>query len=176
MNRRELLELTGVSLGFIATGCVGIDPPQDTDSDSDQSENSTPGLDANTETTQTPDPDQSETPSFAEINAEARQTLDPDHSIQIKNELSDPVNVRATVTRETTGETVHNQTYTLQPDATVMAYNTRQANPDSIEEFNVSVTANGSTDSFLVETDQCMGDVIAQVTESEGIDMVYSIC
>jgi len=84
--------------------------------------------------------------------------------------------VTATVVRETTGETVHNRTYTLQPDETMSAYNTRQANPDGIEEFNVSVTSGGSTDSFTLETDQCMGDVIAQVTESDGIDMVYSIC
>jgi len=153
MNRRKLLQLIGLSLGFSATGCLGTDPPQDTESD--QSENSSSGLDA---------------------NAEAAQTPDPDHSIQIKNERSDPVNVTATVIQETTGETVHNQTYTIQPDATVTAYNTRQANPDSIEEFNVSVTANGSTDSFPLETDQCMGDLEAQVTESDGIDWLYAVC
>ncbi len=110
MNRRDLLQLTGVSLGFIATGCLGTDPPQGTGSD--QSEDSNSGLDE---------------------NAEAAQTPDPDHSIQITNELSDPVNVTATVVRETSGETVHNQTYTLQPDATVTACNTRQANPDIIK-------------------------------------------
>ncbi len=153
MNRRNLLQLTGVSLGFIATGCLGTAPPQGTGSD--QSEDGNSGLDE---------------------NAEAAQTPDPDHSIRITNELSDPVNVTTTVIRETTGETVHNQTYTLKPDATVTAYNTRQANPDNIEKFNMSVTTSGSTDSFLLETDQCMGDLKAQVTESDGIDWLWSEC
>jgi hypothetical protein len=80
------------------------------------------------------------------------------------------------VLREKTGETVHSQTYTLQPNEAVTAYNTRQVNPDGIENFNVSVTSSGSTDSFTLETDQCMGDAIARVTESDGIDIVYSIC
>jgi len=160
MHRRKLLQITGVSLGFSVTGCLGIDPPQDTedppqDTESDQLENGDSGLNG---------------------NAEAAQTPDPDHSIRIKNEFSDPVDVTTTVRREPTGETVHNQTYTLQPDATVTAYNTRQANPDGIEAFNVSVTSDGSTGSVTLETDQCMGDVIAQVTESDGIDMVYSMC
>ena len=109
-------------------------------------------------------------------NAEAAQTPDPNHQIQIENEISDSVTVTVTVLREQTGETVHNQTYTLQPNETVTAYNTRQANPDGIEPFNVSVTSGGSTDSFTLETDQCMGDLIARVTESDGIDMLYSIC
>ena len=153
MNRRKLLQLAGTSLAFTVTGCLGTDPPQDTESD--QSENGGSDLSG---------------------NAEAAQTPDPDQSIQIKNERSDPVNVTATVVRETTGEIVHNQTYTLQPDETNTAYNTRQANPDGIEKFNVSVTSGGSTDSFTLETDQCMGDLTAQVTESDGIDMLYSIC
>lgn len=186
MNRRKLLQLTGVSLGFTVSGCLGIDPPQDQDTDPDldldQSENRSSGLDTNTETARTPDPDsdldpdESETQSFADINAEARQTLDPDHSIQIQNELSEPVTVTATVIREPTGETVHNRTYTLQPFAIVTAYNTRQANPESVEEFTVSVTANGSTDSFLVKTNNCMQDLKAQVTKPDGIDWVYTIC
>ena len=137
MNRRKLLQLTGLSLVFSATGC----------------------LDAG-----------------RSGNAEAAQTPDPTHSIQIENEKSDSVTLTATVLREQTGETVHNQTYTLQPNETVTAYNTRQANPDGIEEFTVTVTSEGSTDSFTLETNQCMGDVIARVTESDGIDMVYSIC
>jgi len=153
MNRRTLLQLTGVSLGCSAAGCVGTDPPQDTEAD--QSENSSSGLDG---------------------NAEAAQTPDPDHSIQMKNERSDPVTVTATVVQESAGETVHNRTYTLQPDATVTAYNTRQANPDGIEEFTVSVTTNESTDSFPLETDQCMGDLEAHVTEADGIDWLYAVC
>ena len=153
MNRRKLLQLAGTSLVFSVTGCLGTDPPQDTGSD--QSENGGSDLSGNAKATQTPE---------------------PDHSIQIKNERSDPVNVTATVVRETTGEIVHNQTYTLQPDETNTAYNTRQANPDGIEKFNVSVTSGGSTDSFTLETDQCMGHLTAQVTESDGIDMLYSIC
>ena len=153
MNRRKLLQLTGTSLAFTVTGCLGTDPPQDTESD--QSENGGSGLDA---------------------NAEAAQTPDPDQSIQIKNERSDPVNVTATVVRETTGETVHNQTYSLQPDETITAYNTRQANPDGVEEFDVSVTANGSSDSFIMETDMCQGDITAQVTEFDGIDWGWAEC
>ena len=137
MNRRKLLRLTGLSLAFGVTGCLG---------------------------------------SGRSGNAEAAQTPDPNHSIQMENEISDPVTVTATVLREKTGETVHNQTYTLQPNETVTAYNTRQANPDGIEEFNVSVTSSRSTDNFTLETDQCMGDVIARVTGSDGIDIVYSIC
>ncbi|ERH07332.1 MAG: hypothetical protein J07HN4v3_02971 [Halonotius sp. J07HN4] len=175
MNRRNLLQLAGVSLTFSATGCLGTDSPQDTESD--QSENGSSGLSGQSENSSSGLSDQSEDSSSGlDANAEAAQTPDPDHSIQITNELSDPVNVTATVVRETTGETVHNQTYTLQPDATTTAYNTRQANPDSIEKFNVSVTASGSTDSFPVETDQCMGDLEAQVTESDGIDWLYAIC
>ena len=80
------------------------------------------------------------------------------------------------VRREKTGKTVHNQTYTLQPDETVTAYNTRQANPDGVEEFNVSVTADGLADSFTMETDTCQGDILAEVTESDGIDWVWTEC
>jgi len=137
VNRRKLLQRTGLFLIFCVTGCL----------DSNQSG-----------------------------NAEAAQTPDPNHQIQIENEISDPATVTVSVLREKTGKTVYNQTYTLQPNETVTAYNTQQANPDGIEEFNVSVTSGGSTDSFTLETDQCMGDVIARVTESDGIDMVYSIC
>lgn len=109
-------------------------------------------------------------------NAAAAQTPDPDHAIEIETRTDDPVETTVTVRRVTTGETVHNQTHTVQPNETLTAYNTRQADPDGIEEFSVSVAADDSTDSLTLETDQCWGDVLARVTESDGVDMVYAIC
>ncbi|ERH01636.1 MAG: hypothetical protein J07HN6_01192 [Halonotius sp. J07HN6] len=106
----------------------------------------------------------------------AAQTPEQDHAIEIENPTADPVDTTVTVRRVTTGETVHNQTYTVQPNETVTAYNTRQADPDGIEEFTVSVAAYDLTDSLTVETNQCWGDVLARVTESDGVDMVYAIC
>ena len=135
MNRRKLLQLTGLSLAFIVTGCSGR---------------------------------QGEGPSTPQP--------EPDHPIAIENMRSEPVNMTVVVRREKTGKTVHNQTYTLQPDETVTAYNTRQANPDGVEEFNVSVTADGLADSFTMETDTCQGDILAEVTESDGIDWVWTEC
>jgi hypothetical protein len=170
MNRRNLLQLTGVSLGFSATGCLGTDPPQDT---KDQSQSG----DSNS-----PEPDQSkdEGSDSSRSDVFGSPTPQPDHKIQMVNMRSDPVNMTVTVHRQKTGKTVHNQTYTLQPsqslDKTVTAYNTRQANPDGIETFNVSVTANGSSDSFTVETDMCQGDITAQVTESDGINWGWAEC
>jgi hypothetical protein len=135
MNRRKLLQLTGLSLAFTVTGCSGRQG----------------------EGPLTPQPE-------------------PDHQIAIENMRSEPVNMTVAVRREKTGKTVHNQTYTLQPDKTVTAYNTRQANPDGVEEFNVSVTVDGLADSFTMETDTCQGDILAQVTESDGIDWVWAEC
>lgn len=135
MNRRKLLQLTGLSLAFTVTGCSGRQGPGPP----------------------TPQPE-------------------PDHPIVIENMRSEPVNMTVAVRREKTRKTVHNQTYTLQPDETVTAYNTRQANPDGVEEFNVSVTVDGLADSFTMETDTCQGDILAQVTESDGINWVWAEC
>ncbi|WP_240625460.1 hypothetical protein [Halonotius pteroides] len=155
---------------------MGTDPPgnttdsaNNTDSGSSDNGGANPSEDVNSDSTANEE-------SGLSGNAKAAQTPDPDHQIQVKNEKPDPVNTTVTVRRVETGETVHNQTYTIQPDATVTAYNTRQASPDSIEKFNVSVTSDGSTDSFTLKTDQCMNDLEAQVTESAGIDWLYAVC
>jgi hypothetical protein len=176
MHRRKLTQLIGLSLSLAVTGCLGTESPgnttdsaNNTDSGSSDNGGANPSKDVNSDSTANGE-------SGLSGNAKAAQTPDPDHQIQVKNKKPDPVNTTVTVRRVKTGETVHNQTYTIQPDAVVTAYNTRQATPDGIEQFSVSVTSDGSTDSFTLETDQCMHDLEAQVTESAGIDWFYAVC
>lgn len=176
MHRRKFIQLIGLSLSLALTGCLSTessgnttDSANNTDSGSSDNRGADPHKDVNSDSTASGE-------SGLSGNAKAAQTPDPDHQIQVKNEKPESVNATVTVRRVETGETVHNQTYTIRPDAVVTAYNTRQATPDGIEQFTVSVTSDGSTNSFTLETDQCMHDLEAQVTESAGIDWFYAVC
>jgi len=109
-------------------------------------------------------------------NAAATQTPDEDHAIEIENPTTESVEMTVTVRRVSTETVVHDQTHTVQPEETATIYNTRQADPDGIEEFNLSVATNGSTDSLSMKTNECWGDVVARVSASDGVSLVYAIC
>jgi len=109
-------------------------------------------------------------------NAAATQTPDADHAIEIENPTTESVEMTVTVRRVSTETVVHDQTHTVQPEETATIYNTRQADPDGIEEFNLSVATNGSTDSLSMKTNECWGDVVARVSASDGVSLVYAIC
>jgi hypothetical protein len=109
-------------------------------------------------------------------NAAATQTPDEDHAIEIENPTTESVEMTVTVRRVSTETVVHDQTHTVQPEETATIYNTRQADPDGIEEFNLSVATNGSTDSLRMKTNECWGDVVARVSASDGVSLVYAIC
>ena len=109
-------------------------------------------------------------------NAAATQTPDEDHAIEIENPTTESVETTVTVRRVSTETVVHDQTHAVQPGETTTVYNTRQADPDGIEEFNISVATNGSTDSLRMKTNECWGDVVGRVNASDGVSLVYAIC
>ena len=80
------------------------------------------------------------------------------------------------IVRETTNETVLDETYDLSTGTGRTVYNTADANPDGIERFTVTVTARNTTESVPIRTSRCFGDAYADVTEDGELSVYYAIC
>ena len=101
---------------------------------------------------------------------------DPDKRVHLENAWNRSVEIRISVVREATNETVHEGTYTLEPGEEREVYNVADADPDGVESFRVSATARNTTESVTIETNVCYGGAHVEVTEDGTLYPYYSIC
>ena len=167
----------------LTAGCVG---PTSTGSGSatptPESPTATPEPPAGT-ATPTPDPETTGTEG-SETRTETKSVTtegasnqpDPDKAVRLENAWNRSVEVRISVVREATNETVHEGTYTLDPGEEQEVYNVADADPDGIESFRVTATAQNTTESVTVDTHACHGDVRVEVLEDGTLYPYYAIC
>ena len=155
----------------LTAGCVGPS------SVGGGSETATPEPSADT-ATPTPDPepgtDRTETASVSTEGASDQP--DPDKRVRLENAWNQSVEIRISVVREATNETVHKGTYTLDPGEQREVYNTADADPDGVESFRVTATARNTTESVTIETSACHGSAYVEVLEDGTLYPYYPIC
>jgi FlaG/FlaF family flagellin (archaellin) len=101
---------------------------------------------------------------------------DPDKEVRLRNEWNRSVEVRVRIQRDATNRTVHDVTERLQPGAERTAYDLSTADPDGVEAFTVVVTARNTTERVGIETNECYGNVYAEVSEDGTLYVYYAIC
>lgn len=101
---------------------------------------------------------------------------DPDKEVNLENRWNRSAEIRVSVTREATNETVHNGTYNLDPGEDRAVFTTSEADPDGIESFTVTVTAQNMTDHVSIKTSKCYGDAYAEVRTDGSLHLYYEIC
>jgi hypothetical protein len=157
----------------LTAGCVG---PPGTGSGS---ATPTPEPPADTATS-TPDPttgtDGSTTDTKVVGTRGASNQPDPDKRVRLENAWNQSVEIRISVVREATNETVHEGTYTLEPGQQREVYNVADADPDGIESFRVTATARNTTRSVTIETSACYGGAYVEVLEDGTLYPYYAIC
>lgn len=133
-------------------------------------------------TTGTPTPTASPSPASPTANGTpagteyASDRPDPSHAITLTNRWNRSVEVRVTVTREATNETVHEATYDLAAGDEEIVYDTAEASPDGIERFTVTASARNATESVTIETSRCYGNVYVEITDEGELYPYYAIC
>lgn len=170
----RLAAAVALALVVLAAGCLGGAPagtPTATPTHT-QTQTATP--------TPTPTASPTPTPTTATGTASgweyASDQPEPHHSVGLTNAWNRSVEVRVTVVREATNETVHERTYALEPGSDRTVYDTAEANPDGVETFTVTATALNATGSASVETSRCYGNVYAEIERDGGLFVTYAIC
>jgi hypothetical protein len=159
----------------LTAGCLGGTPSIGTDSATPtQTPTATemPGT-----PTPTPDPTPGETPTDEWTTTEhASDQPDPDKAVHVENRWNRSVEIRISVVREATNETVYEETETFEPGADRDVYNLEEASPDGIESFRITATALNATESVTIETNKCYGDAYGTVLEDGTVYLYYAIC
>lgn len=110
-------------------------------------------------------------------HSNAINTPDSDKEIDISNKFNETVDVELIVERNTTGEEVHNKSYTLNPEEEMEeVYNLKESNPDGIEDYTITATYDNQTENVTVATNQCYGGAVVEITEDGMIYPFYAIC
>lgn len=107
---------------------------------------------------------------------QAADQPDPNKSIDLENDLSEPVNVTVRVIRNATGETVHEETYRLAADERRTVYDTGRVGPDGVEEFTFVVSVRNQTQAVSIETNACYGNAGARIDRDGELGVFYAIC
>lgn len=89
------------------------------------------------------------------------------HALVLENDWNESATFHITVERAATNETVHDETYRLDPGEEREVYNTAQASPDGIEPFAVHWTVRDDSGRVTIRTDGCTGDALV-VIDAEG--------
>ena len=108
--------------------------------------------------------------------AHASDQPDPNKEVRLENAWNRSVEIHVRVVRETTNETVHEATYTLEPGAERDVYNLSAADPAGIEPFRVVATARNTTESVTIETSACYGNAYVEITDEGELYSYYAIC
>ncbi|WP_435348557.1 hypothetical protein [Haloarchaeobius sp. HRN-SO-5] len=107
----------------------------------------------------------------------AENTHDP-KTVSIENALDRPVTVQVRI--RMSGETVQNESYLLEPDASKQVYDTAIGDPDGSEAFAAVITVGNVTREEGIATNQCVGDPTYMIHEDESgepsIDVHHSVC
>jgi len=99
-----------------------------------------------------------------------------DHPVYLENYDNESASFDIIVVRNATGETVHNQSYVLDPDEDREVYNTDRASPDGIETFQIYWTARNETGQVTIKTNQCYGGAYVMIQEDGTPSSTYTIC
>lgn len=174
MNRRHVLASAGTLIAGLA-GCLETtqgDAPSSTETPTED----TPAEDTPAE--DTPDADESaestETPSDSSGLAEAANQPNADHPVRVINHDDSAYSVSVKITQD--GETIDTVTHESNPDANDVVYNLRQADPDGIEEYDVTATLGNQSETVKVRTNDCFGDVNVVIQSDGSLFVTYSIC
>lgn len=108
--------------------------------------------------------------------ADASAHPDPDKSVRLENDWNRSVEVRLSVVREATNETVHEGTYTLDPGTERAVYDVADADPDGVESFRVTATARTATGTVTIETSACSTDAYVEITSSGNLYPFRGVC
>lgn len=127
-------------------------------------------------TTETPTP--TEGPGTqTQVGTEwASEQPDPNKEVNLENRWNKSAEMRVSVIRDETNETVHNDTYTLDPGEDRTVYNVSEADPNGIESFTVAVTAQNTTERISIKTNKCYGDSYAEIQDDGSLYLYYAIC
>ncbi|RLM94580.1 hypothetical protein D3D02_00940 [Halobellus sp. Atlit-38R] len=141
-----------VAVALLSAGCLGV-PNGDAPSTSTSPPESTPAG-----------------------TAHASEQPDPNKEVRLENAWNRSVEIHVRVVRETTNETVHEATYTLEPGAERDVYNLSAAEPTGIEPFRIVATARNTTESVTIETSACYGNAYVEITDEGELYPYYAIC
>jgi len=162
-----------VAVLALTAGCVG---PPSIDDGSEPATSAAPG----DTVTPTPDPTTGTQGSGIETAFVGTQGAsnhpDPDKAVRLENAWNQSVEIRISVVREATNETIHEGTYTLEPGEQREVYDTADADPEGIESFRVTATARNATESVTIETNACYGGAYVEVLEDGTLYPYYAIC
>lgn len=111
----------------------------------------------------------------ANTHSKAINTPDPDKSVNLENQGNNTQDVRIEVVRDSTGNIVHNQTYSVN-DTIDNVYNLKEADPEGVESFTVMATTDEDSDQVSLDTSRCFGNVYVEVTEKNGIYVYHTVC
>jgi hypothetical protein len=173
MKRRKLLGVAGSSAVGLLAGCL----EQSNTGEGGNSNGPDEGQRQNESDPSTePQPDSESTADTQSQADHAAQNPEPDHDVRLSNDFDEPVEMRTEVIRDATEETVYDEVHSLQPGEETTVYNTRDAEPDGIEQFTVVVTARGASEQVGLETNGCYGGVSAWITDDGDLSSTYAIC
>lgn len=98
-----------------------------------------------------------------------------DHSVSLHNEWHKTATIDITIVREATNETVHDETYQLDPGDSREVYNTRMASPDGIETFEIRWTFQNDTGRSGISTANCQQ--VELVIQGDGtVSELVAVC
>ena len=158
--RRSGLAAAALALLFLTAGCLSGAPPTDTAS-----------------ATPTPDPTPGETATAGYTSTErASEIPDADKAVHVENRWNRSVEIRISVVRAATNETVYEATETFEPGADRDVYSLAEADPDGIESFRIVASGLNTTESVTVRTSACYGNAYVEVTEEGELFPYYAIC
>ncbi len=161
MNRRAVLLAAGTVIGTSGlSGCLA-----------EGSGDPSPSPDAESPTATPSDDPATDSPTPFEY---ASDQPDPDLGILAENHHDGTHAITLAVEQD--GETLHEATYDLEPDADRELYNLRETDPDGIESFTVRATLGDREESVDVRTDACHGHVVVYADEGGDLGMTYAIC
>lgn len=163
-----------LALVVLAAGCLGGAPagtPTATPTHT-QTQTATP--------TPTPTASPTPTPTTATGTASgweyASDQPEPHHSVVLTNAWNRSVELRVTVVREATNETVREGTCDLEPGSERTVYDTAEVNPDGVETFAVTATTRNTTESVTIETSQCYENAYVEIERDGDLFVTYAIC
>lgn len=100
----------------------------------------------------------------------------PDHSVTLHNAWNETATFDITVVREATNESVHDETYKLDPGDEREVYNTEMASPNGVENFELRWAVRNQTGSYTIRTNSCHRGLIIAILEDGTARSIVMSC
>ncbi|ELY63946.1 hypothetical protein C489_17902 [Natrinema versiforme JCM 10478] len=94
----------------------------------------------------------------------------------LENHGNESATFDITVVRTATNETVHDQSYVLDPEEDREVYNTNESISDGIETVAFRWAAANETGTVEITTNDCYGNAYVTIREDGTAESTYSIC